>query len=211
MLTSEIPIIPGTIVRTLIIAWISAIAVGTFALWQYDSAPGPAGHGNLILASRARSELDEPNRFKICVFLHPRCPCSVATVRELERMLSLIAKPVDVQAYLYCPRSETEGWTKVGAGEVVRKIPGMNVTIDWEADLARQLGVGTSGHVLVYSPSGDLRFTGGITTSRGHEGDSTGKLSILSTINSGVETGVLEEPVYGCPLFSTEIGRRGDQ
>ena len=210
-MTSEIPINPGAIVRTLIMAWISAIAVGTFALWQYDSEPGPAGHRNPTLASQARSELDEPNRFKICVFLHPRCPCSVATVRELERMLSLIAKPIDVHAYLYCPRSETESWTKVGAGEVVRKIPGMNVTIDWDADLARQLGVETSGHLLVYSPSSELGFTGGITTSRGHEGDSAGKLHILSIINNGVKTGVLDEPVYGCPLFSAEIGKGVDQ
>jgi hypothetical protein len=65
---------------------------------------------------------------------------------------------------------------------------------------ARRFDVEGSGHVLLYAPSGKLLFSGGITPSRGHEGDNAGRSAIVSLILRG-HAPVDHTPVFGCSLL----------
>ncbi len=65
---------------------------------------------------------------------------------------------------------------------------------------AGRFGVKGSGHVLLYQPSGRLVFSGGITPSRGHEGDNPGRAAVISLVLQG-RSPVNRTPVYGCPLL----------
>ena len=78
-------------------------------------------------------------------------------------------------------------------------MPGLSVIEDDGGEEARRFGVAASGHVLVFSPDGRRLFSGGITPSRGHEGDSDGKAMILAAVNGNDEG--TSAAVYGCSLF----------
>jgi hypothetical protein len=56
-----------------------------------------------------------------------------------------------------------------------------------------------SGFTLLYDPAGRLRFAGGITSARGHEGDSFGQRRILAVL-SGDPADRADAPVFGCSL-----------
>ena len=48
------------------------------------------------------------------------------------------------------------------------------------------MGATTSGHVLLYDAGGVLRFAGGITDGRGHEGDNAGLDAALALLRGHV-------------------------
>ena len=74
----------------------------------------------------------------------------------------------------------------------------------------------TSGQTALYDATGNLLFSGGITSARGHEGDNDGRAAVVSLLTSdGAEE--RETPVFGCPLFGRtdcragkEVGREKD-
>ncbi|HEX3447903.1 MAG TPA: hypothetical protein VHS97_06590, partial [Isosphaeraceae bacterium] len=66
---------------------------------------------------------------------------------------------------------------------------------------AARFGARTSGLVALYAPDGRLHFRGGITGSRGHEGDNAGQQALLGLIQGNPSSLPCETPVFGCPLF----------
>lgn len=71
---------------------------------------------------------------------------------------------------------------------------------DLDGAQAKLFKAGTSGEVFVYSPAGQLLFHGGLTPSRGHEGDSVGTQSLMEIARVGLSR-VKEAAVFGCTLF----------
>jgi hypothetical protein len=57
----------------------------------------------------------------------------------------------------------------------------------------------TSGATALYDPQGRLLFSGGITSARGHEGDSFGIRRISSLLRTG-KADRADAPVFGCSL-----------
>jgi len=65
----------------------------------------------------------------------------------------------------------------------------------------------TSGLTLLYSVTGELLFQGGITPSRGHEGDNDGTAA-LEAILLKQQTQVRQTSVFGCPLQTPDFAFR---
>jgi hypothetical protein len=66
-----------------------------------------------------------------------------------------------------------------------------------------RFGATTSGHAVLFDRAGRKLFDGGITPSRGHQGDSEGLRAIelrLAGIHASART-----DVYGCPLFDPAV------
>jgi len=62
----------------------------------------------------------------------------------------------------------------------------------------------TSGQTVLYAPSGELLFHGGITIARGHEGDNPGVDVIESLLQHKDAAPVAAStPVFGCELFGS--------
>jgi hypothetical protein len=75
----------------------------------------------------------------------------------------------------------------------------VSVAADDEGREHARFGVETSGHVLLYDAAGKLMFSGGITPSRGHSGDNTGRDAVVRLLrHGGVER--TKTPVFGCSL-----------
>ncbi|HET9988396.1 MAG TPA: hypothetical protein VFQ65_07745 [Kofleriaceae bacterium] len=80
--------------------------------------------------------------------------------------------------------------------------PTVRFVITSDAAEARRFGARTSGHVVVYDPTGELLFSGGITVSRGHVGANVGH-QIVDTLVHGGTTRRTTTPVFGCALEAT--------
>jgi hypothetical protein len=73
--------------------------------------------------------------------------------------------------------------------------------VDNGGEEAKRFGALTSGHFLLYRPSGELVFKGGITPSRGHRGDNAGLTAAVDWVTGGKSTTSETKP-FGCALVS---------
>jgi hypothetical protein len=99
-----------------------------------------------------------------------------------------------------------EGWEQTDLWRSAAAIPGVQVSRDDSGRAAAAFGAATSGQTFFYDASGELRFAGGLTPSRGHQGDSLGRAVILATVNEG-RIGQVVTDVFGCGL-TAERGAR---
>jgi hypothetical protein len=177
-------------------AW-ALLVVGCFSiLTLHAMAPGTNAE-----APQKMSLNGERNKPTLLVFAHPQCPCSRATISELDRLWLLCKNRVKVEVYVLAPADQPSEWAKGPLWKQACEIPGIEVKLDKNGAMASQYRVHTSGQTLLYSADGKLLFSGGITASRGHEGDNAGRDAIVSLVNGG-KSAVSNTAVYGCALFA---------
>jgi hypothetical protein len=186
-------------------AWAVAIAAGVVILQAYAASPGASGRAVPDWPQDSGIPLDG-RRPTLLLFLHPACPCSRASVDELDELLRLCRDRV--RAYVVCLRSPSLD----GQGEhALDRLSGTGEGITFRDDdggvLARRFGVLTSGHVLLYDAHGRLLFNGGITPARGHGGDNLGRSAVVAGI-LGARLERATAPVFGCPLFEPGAAER---
>lgn len=144
----------------------------------------------------------------LVMFVHPQCPCTRASVEELNRLLAQCRGRIAAYVLFFKPGQLPGNWAKTDLKRSAAAIPGVTVRDDPDGALARTFGAETSGYVLLYDPRGRLLFRGGITAGRGHAGDNAGENAIVSLV-AGQATTLRETPVYGCSLLSQSCSRRG--
>jgi len=153
---------------------------------------------NLVLDLKTTHMLDtaHPTLF---VFLHPECPCSAATVEELARISEQCRGELKIlgifsdYSTLPHPSSQSKMWNKV------ESILGARSLLDADAHLRRSFHAATSGECFLLAPDAHVLYHGGITSSRGHSGPSSGGDAIISYFN-GDTMGMVTAPVFGCTL-----------
>lgn len=175
---------------------------GWLLVTAYKSSPGAEGPIPLHWPGGA-SVLPATDRSTLVLFIHPQCPCSTATIGELARLIADCGSQLRTYAFFLRPQGVEDNWEKTGTWRSACAIPGVIVCSDPLGKEATRFGARTSGEAILYSAEGDLQFHGGITWSRGHEGDSPGGDAIRAKLkNAG--TGLNEAPVFGCPLTCEE-------
>ena len=148
----------------------------------------------------ASSVRQAPGSFSLLVFAHPRCPCSRATFEELSHALSTrqsMSRPVAVTVLFVRPGDSS--WNKADTWNQAAMIPFTRVVWDDSGDEARRFSAKTSGIVLLYSPTGELLFQGGITDSRGHAGDNYNLARLVDSMSTGSRS-LSGNFVFGCSL-----------
>jgi glyoxylase-like metal-dependent hydrolase (beta-lactamase superfamily II) len=115
-------------------------------------------------------------------------------------MMATCKDHLDVEVVLVRPEDAAEHWEQTALARTVAAIPTVRVTVDAGGAMARRFGARTSGHAVLYDPAGKLVFTGGITGSRGHEGDNPGSEAVASAVLSPSTPHVDTTRVYGCAL-----------
>lgn len=186
--------------------WLAAI--GGCLWWQfgYETTPGPSGQSTVRPVALAA----EPGRSQIVMALHPQCPCTRATLAELEVALRKLPSPdVVLLTATYGDRT----WLSSDMCRKARAIPNMRIVEDFQGRLAATLGMHTSGHIVAYNGDGDLVFSGGITFGRGVPGSNDGLAALLAalSLNTNASQGgmvpgykVPTYPVFGCSLDNGE-------
>jgi hypothetical protein len=185
-------VVCGAALALAIAIWGGASVAALGRVSAHAAKPGEAAHAPARWPSESRIAKTNA-RPTMLVFAHTRCPCTRATLRELERLVLRISARADVWVIFSGPDGGD-------LHESARAIPSVRVTED--AAEGRRFGVRTSGEVLLYGADDTLLFAGGITPSRGHEGDSEGAARIEELLAS---TNVAKAPakasVFGCALF----------
>jgi hypothetical protein len=179
--------------------------VGLARLWSYDTAPGEAAAAPDAwpeTTSIART----PGTSTLVMLLHPQCPCSRASVAELGRLLTRVGDRVETHVVVLAPANQTEHWVRSDLWRAAAVLPGVHMRMDTNGHEARRFGSVTSGQMLLYDADGRLRFSGGITASRGHEGDSAGR-SALEALIADVPAARTTTPVFGCGLIDRPLAK----
>jgi len=136
----------------------------------------------------------------LLIFVHPLCPCTRATFHELGELLAELPDRLSVVLVFTIPDGLPTGWEKEDLWQSATSLPGVRLWRDEGGVEARRFGVRGSGHALLYDVSGRLLFSGGITLSRGHEGDNPGLLAIVDFVQHG-HASTTHTPVFGCSLL----------
>ena len=118
-------------------------------------------------------------------------------MRELERVLARSSKRFDTHVVFSGPE---DGEGPLSLRAMARAITGVSIAHD-ETETKR-FGALTSGQVLVYDEDGDLVFRGGLTSARGHEGESVGNRALVSFALDPPRSNEVpaSSEVFGCSL-----------
>lgn len=184
----------------MLFVWLGAAVFGICQLERYanraetPSRP-PAAWPDTAALRRSRTE---PT---LVLFLHPKCPCSRATLDELAIALTHAPGRCHVAIVFCVPRSPDKDWLETGLWDRARLFTGAELIPDLDGALATTFAANTSGQCLLYDAGGTLVFSGGITRSRGHSGDNAGRAAIEHRL-LGTDPMVFTYPVFGCALLT---------
>jgi hypothetical protein len=171
------------------------------ALASFDNAPGDAPNPPLTWPDGSGIGRTQ-GRAQLVMFVHPLCGCTSASVRELETLtVGRRLAAAQITFAVYRPESQPD-WDAAALKRSTGSFPGSVTMRDDGGVEARRFGVKTSGTVLLYSALGRLLFHGGITGSRGHEGDNYGITRLAAALRGGAgDTAVpVVSRVFGCAL-----------
>jgi len=187
----------------LTMVWFATVVSGLIILLNYETRPG-LNRGQMPQWPAGSAIDRSTDRPTVVMFAHPHCPCTRASVREFEKVHAICHSFADFRVVAYEPIDAEDDWRNSPIVSSLSAIPGVSVFWDGAGTETGRFNVSTSGHVLLYGSSGQLRFTGGITGSRGHEGSNIGSSRLISSLKSHLERGttdLLDAPVFGCPIF----------
>lgn len=185
------------LLTTAVLVWLLVIACGLGQVWSYartsNARMAPPEHWP---ASLPFSRSDSTGTLVLA--LHPRCPCTRATIAELQRVLADAEEKPDVIALVYRPSSASRAWDDAASIDLHASLSNLRSIDDVGGQIARQFGLNTSGEIILYDRAGALRYSGGITGSRGHEGPNPGQAALLNHLEG--KASVHAYPVFGCSI-----------
>ena len=182
------------------ISWPTLVCAGWFAMTQYEMTAGESAQAPKTWPVNAG--LSRPKDLPaLLLFAHPQCPCTRASVEQLSRIVAASSRRVHPYAIFLQPAGFSEVWTHSSTWNRAAAIPGVTVLPDRSGQIAAAFGAKTSGQSLLFDLKGNLVFTGGITASRGHDGDNMGSQAVLLFLISGKLMNV-HTPVFGCSLVT---------
>ncbi len=182
--------------------WIAAVALGMGWLWSYNQAAGAPATPPERWPKETTVSLAN-DKFTLVLLAHPKCPCTQATIEELSRLITNCNGRISTYVLFAIPQGVPDDWYHTDLWRSAALIPGVKTVVDHDGTEAVRFQAYTSGQVVLYDPQGQLRFRGGITQSRGHEGDNAGRSAIEAIVNKG-SSDTDHTAVFGCPLFNPE-------
>jgi hypothetical protein len=180
--------------------WLLITGLGFWALTARSFKPGASGAPGSVWPADSRLQRNVGG-FTLVMALHPECPCSQASLDELDSIMArcggrlsvrVLCEPYDT---LSEPVERSPSWRRA------QEISGVVIIKDSSGAEVRRFAAETSGETRLYGPAGELLFHGGITGSRGHVGDNPGQAAVLDFVLHGAQARALASaPVFGCAL-----------
>lgn len=199
---SDVPV-PSGLVRIGIAIWGVLVLATVCVLTVYSMTPGSvstppaAGVAGIPVGS---------SEFTLVMAVHPRCPCTRASVEQLQRLLARFRGQVSARVLVFHPGQTSPIWAQTDLWESMSRLPHVTLQPDSNGEIATRIGCHTSGSVVLYDRSGRPRFWGGITPGRGHSGDNPGSDHIAAVLREDLKS-VRSTPVFGCDLRSVRLSK----
>lgn len=198
-----------------VLSWFAVAASALFAVAVYGTTEGKQEEAPAYWPEGLQAMIHpDPARSTLVLFAHPLCPCTRASLYELESVANRLFGMVDLHILFFSPSDTSamsDQWQASDLKKLASRLPGTQMHADVDGQIARHFGAYTSGQVLLYDTAGKLQFAGGVTPSRGHAGTNPGRALVISSIlgDDGVDPlAPRVNPVYGCSLHSDEPGDR---
>jgi hypothetical protein len=221
--------ITSRFILLMVITWGCCVATAIVAFAWYDVRSGSVQAAPNILPStnliNARSEEGSASqdssseRGVVAMFVHPRCPCSRASLTEFANLVRKLSSQAgfsqtQFRIIFFKPASQNLAWVKRDnlferASALASTRKNVSVSIDEDGTEAARFNAETSGFVVAYDAHGRLLFSGGITESRGHEGANAGEATLEATLEAALKQGYQSNaqgtqtayaPVFGCAI-----------
>ena len=195
------------LVTSAVAIWLAVVVTASIQMIAYSNAPGRSGTppAEWPVQSQIPLQAGLPN---LVMFAHPRCPCTRASLGELERLMASASGRLAAQVVFIKPVGMAKDWAHTDLWRTASAIPGVTVHEDDAGSEARRFRSETSGHALLYDAGGRLRFHGGITFARGHAGDNPGRSAVMALLREP-ESAQFTTAVFGCALFETDCQEGG--
>jgi hypothetical protein len=178
--------------------WFAVVIFGGLAMSRHAGAAGPVVQTAKVWPVGDR--LPRAHGIATLVMaVHPECPCTRASVNDLEMLMTRCQGRLHTIVLFVEPAGLKADTAAAELWQSAARIEGVTCLHDCNGDLAARFGAGTSGQVFVYDTDGVLQFSGGITASRGHAGDTDGANAIEAIANHE-EPATRQAPVFGCSL-----------
>lgn len=179
--------------------WAVALTAGFVSLWRYKASSSVQDEGPPAQWPLDSSLRHATDRATLVLFAHPRCACTHASVTELARLMARMSGSLAARVSIVRPAGVGAGWDDTELAARAAAIPGATVSVDDGGVEAERFGVRTSGYTVLYDATGRRLFKGGITSARGHEGESFGSKRIISFLTTGAADRA-DAPTFGCAL-----------
>ncbi|HKD37923.1 MAG TPA: hypothetical protein VKB78_14020 [Pirellulales bacterium] len=183
-----------------VLVWLVLAAIGIGAMLDFELTPAQSAKATTAWPADSQLKRDR-HRPTLVMFIHPHCPCSRASLAELGVVAANSQGQADLHVLIIKPHDFDDGWEKTDLLASAKSIPSVTVHIDNDGAEAARFGAATSGETMLFDCDGRRLFRGGITVSRGHEGDNPGVAALAALLHAG-RASVDATPVYGCSLFN---------
>ena len=162
--------------------WLTILGYGFQTMVRYENTAGPSP--SIAATWPTDSTLSRSNLadYNLVMFVHPRCPCSRASLTELAKLKDACPDLAVTILFLRPPGFQTD-WEKQALWNQAAAIPGVRLVSDVDGREADNFRAVTSGQAALYDRLGKLCFAGGITVARGHEGDNFGRTAMENIVN----------------------------
>jgi hypothetical protein len=178
--------------------WVATVAGAFQAIRRFETTPGRAAVAPSTWPTSSR--VSRASEWTLVMLIHPHCSCSRASVDELEAIMES-TPAVRSTVLVYRPSDFPRGWEQTEVVKAASHLQRTRVVIDDDGREARLFGGYTSGQTFLYDRDGKLRFSGGITSLRGHTGINRGRTGVTDIIRSRPARPT--HPVFGCAITST--------
>src|SRR5712692_3003643 len=140
-----------------ILLWFLAAGAGLSFLASYENAPGVAA------AAPSRWPTDSlikpaPDRATLVMLTHPQCPCTRASIEELDKLMAHCQGRVDAYVLLLKPDGSSDEWVNTDMLKNGQRTPVVRVRVDEEGDDAHYFQAAILGQVILYGADGRLLF-----------------------------------------------------
>jgi hypothetical protein len=181
--------------------WAATVGAMYQAVRRFETTPGRAAAVRTMWPARSRIVPDR-DRWTLVMLIHPHCSCTRASLQELERIIEMSGPSLQTYVLVYRPADFQAGWEKTETFEAAKRLQRARVIVDPDGREARLLGGFTSGQTFLYDREGALRFSGGVTSLRGHAGVNRGSMDVVDIVRANARQGT--HPVFGCAIVTTE-------
>src|SRR5207248_4066088 len=122
-----------------------AVVVGaTLLMTRYSNTPGTGGPAPVAWPGASQIPLDS-NRPTLVMFAHPHCPCTRASLGELERLLAEVPGRLNAHVVFLKLADTAVDWEKTDLWRKASSIPEVTVCLDKAGKEAQRFHAETSG------------------------------------------------------------------
>ena len=180
--------------------WAGTVGAMFQTVRRFETTPGRAAAA--LSSWPVKSHITPARgRWTLVMLIHPHCGCSRASIEELQRVIDLSGPSLQTYVLVYRPSDFQAGWERTETFDAATRLKRVRVLVDTDGQEARLFGGFTSGQTFLYDGDGALRFSGGITSLRGHAGVNRGSMDVVDIVHAKVRQGA--HPVFGCAIVTT--------